>query len=308
MHSKKYLVVLSGPTAIGKTDVAIKIARHFKTEIISADSRQFYREMNIGTAKPDQASLAGIPHHFIDSLSIHDRYTAGDFEKEVQNLLSQLFKKHNVVVMAGGSGLFIKAACEGLDHFPKIPANVREEINDLFEKEGIEVLQNELRATDPEYFEVVDQNNPRRLIRAIEVCRVSGKPFSIFLKGKKNKRTYGIIYLSLDMDRDQLYDRINRRVDQMIEGGLEVEARVLFPLKHLTPLQTVGYQEFFDYFENKISREEAIELIKRNSRRYAKRQMTWLRKDDHWMTFHPAKVPEIIRFIEDSTSQSERSK
>jgi len=300
MHSKKYLVVLSGPTAIGKTDVAIKIAQHFQTEIISADSRQFYRELNIGTAKPDKAALAGIPHHFIDSLNIHDHYTAGDFEKEVQKLLSQLFKKYDVVLMAGGSGLFIKAACEGLDQFPQIPVSVRDEINALLEKEGIEALQNEFHASDPEYFDLDDQNNPRRLIRAIEVCRTSGKPFSGFLKGKKSQRPYEIIYLSLEMDRDQLYDRINHRVDQMIEDGLEAEARALFPLKHLTPLQTVGYQEFFDYFENKISREEAIELIKRNSRRYAKRQMTWLRKGNYWKTFHPAQVVEIIRFIEDS--------
>ncbi len=300
MSANKYLIVLSGPTASGKTEVAIKIAQHFKTEIISADSRQFYREMSIGTAKPGKEELAQVPHHFIDSLGIHDRFTVGDFEKQAQELLTQLFKKHNTVVMTGGSGLFIKAVCEGLDHFPEVPAEIRKEVNALFRKEGIEALQKELKIADPEYFEKVDQNNPRRLIRAIEVCRTSGLPFSNFLQGEKIERFYKIIYISLEIDRKMLYDRINRRVDQMIETGLEQEAKTLFPFRYLAPLQTVGYQEFFDYFENKITHEEAIELIKRNSRRYAKRQMTWLRKDEHWKAFSPSKIQEMIEFLEET--------
>lgn len=299
MSENKYLIVLSGPTGIGKTEVAIKIAQHFKTEIISADSRQFYREMSIGTAKPGKEELAQVPHHFIDSLSIHDRFTVGDFEKQTQKLLEQLFEKHQVAVMAGGSGLFIRAVCEGLDNFPEVPAETRSAINALFKKEGIKALQKELKTADPEYFEKVDQNNPMRLIRAIEVCRASGLPFSSFLKKQITKRPYKIIYISLEMNRKMLYDRINRRVDQMIDSGLEAEAKSLFPLRYLAPLQTVGYQEFFDYFENKTTREEAIELIKRNSRRYAKRQMTWLRKDEHWKAFPPSPIQEIIQYLEE---------
>ncbi len=299
MSVNKYLIVLAGPTAVGKTAVAIKIAQHFETEILSADSRQFYREMSIGTAKPTPGEFATIPHHFISSLSIHDHFTVGDFEKESQLLLKKLFKKHNIVIMAGGSGLFIRAVCEGLDVFPEVPVEIRNQVNELFKKEGIEGLQKELKKADPVYFKKVDQNNPMRLIRAIEVCRVSGQPFSQFLQGKRAERFYKIIYVNLEMDRKILYDRINRRVDQMIDMGLKKEARGLFPFKHLTPLQTVGYQELFDYFENKITLEEAIELIKRNSRRYAKRQMTWLRKDDHWKAFHPSQTQEIIEYLEE---------
>jgi tRNA dimethylallyltransferase len=301
MSANKYLIVLAGPTASGKTEVSIKIVQHFKTEIISADSRQFYSEMSIGTAKPSEEDLTKVPHHFINSLSVHDHFTVGDFEKEAQNLLSQLFKKHSVVVMTGGSGLFIKAVCEGLDIFPEVPDSISKEVNNLFKNEGIEALQKELKTTDPEYFDKVDQNNPMRLIRAIQVCRASGQSFSNFLKGKKADRFYKIIYLNLELDREILYDRINRRADQMIESGLEKEARILFPFKHLIPLQTVGYQEFFDYFDNKITLQKAIELIKRNSRRYAKRQMTWLRKDNHWKSFHPSQVQEIIDFLKEKT-------
>ncbi len=297
MCSNKYLIVLAGPTASGKTEVAIKIAGYFQTEIISADSRQFYREMNIGTAKPSEEELAKAHHHFINSLSIHDNYTVGDFEKETQNLLIQHFKKHKIVVMAGGSGLFIKAVCEGLDKFPVVPQKIRNAINDLFKKEGIEALQKELKKLDPKYFQKVDQHNPMRLIRALEVCWASGKPFSSFMKGKKENRFYKILYINLELDREVLYDRINQRVDRMIETGLENEARELFPFKDLTPLQTVGYQELFDYFDQKITLEQAIELIKRNSRRYAKRQMTWLRRDAHWKAFSPSQIQEILKYI-----------
>ena len=305
MATNKYLIALAGPTAIGKTEVAIKIAQHFKTEILSADSRQFYREMSIGTAKPTPEELAKVPHHFINSLSIHDHFTVGDFEREAQNLLLRLFKEHDIVVMAGGSGLFIKAVCEGLDEFPEVPTTIRNEINALFKKEGIEVLQRELKNADPEYFEKVDQNNPMRLIRAIEVCRTSSLPYSSFLEGKKADRFYKIIYVNLEMDREILYDRINRRVDQMIKMGLEKEAKDFFKFKHLNPLQTVGYQEFFDYFDNKTTLEKAIDLIKRNSRRYAKRQMTWLRKDDHWKAFHPFQTPELIQYLEECTASDQ---
>ena len=302
MSSNKYLIVLAGPTAIGKTAVAIKIAQHFKTEIISADSRQFYREMLIGTAKPSQKELAEVPHHFVDSLSIHDHFTVGDFEKEAQKLLSRLFEKNDNVVMAGGSGLFIKAVCEGLDSFPEVPAKIRQEVNELYKREGIEALQKELRSLDPEYFDKVDQDNPMRLIRAIEVCRTSGQAYSNFLKGKKADRPYKIIYLRLEMDREELYGRINRRIDQMIELGLENEVKNHIPFKHLIPLQTVGYQELFDYLNKETSLEEAIALIKRNTRRYAKRQMTWLRRDAHWIAFSPSEIQKIIDYLKERLS------
>ena len=303
MTSKKYLIVLAGPTAVGKTKVAIKIAQHYQTEIISADSRQFYKEMSIGTAKPTKVELTHAPHHFINSLSINDPYSVGDFEKNAQEKLSQLFGNHDVVVMAGGSGLFIKAVCEGLDIFPDVPDEIRKEINDLFKNEGIDALKEELKNSDPQYLKKVDQNNPMRLIRAIEVCRASGKPFSSFQNGKKAARFYQPIYINLLMEREILYDRINRRVDQMIALGLENEAKELFPLRHLASLQTVGYQELFDYFDNKITKQKAIDLIKRNSRRYAKRQMTWLRKDEHWKTFHPHQIQEIIEYLDGKTKQ-----
>ena len=303
MTSNKYLIVLAGPTAVGKTKVAIKVAQHYQTEIISADSRQFYKEMAIGTAKPTKVEITQAPHHFINSLSINDPYSVGDFEKDAQEKLSQLFENHDVVVMTGGSGLFIKAVCEGLDVFPDVPVEIRKEVNDLFKNEGIDALKEELKNSDPEYFEKVDQNNPMRLIRAIEVCRASGKPFSSFQNEKKAVRFYQPIYINLLMEREILYDRINRRVDQMIAFGLENEAKELFPLRHLASLQTVGYKEFFDYFDNKITKQKAIDLIKRNSRRYAKRQMTWLRKDEHWKTFHPHQIQEIIKYLEDNTKQ-----
>ncbi len=302
MSTNKYLIVLAGPTAIGKTAIAIKIAQHFKAEIISADSRQFYREMSIGTAKPNQKEFGKVPHHFVDSLSIHDHFTVGDFEKEVQKLLGRLFKEHNIVVMAGGSGLFIKAVCEGLDTFPEVPAKIRNEVSEIYERDGIEALQKELKNLDPDYFNKVDQNNPMRLIRAIEVCRASGQTFSSFLKGNKADRVYNIIYLKLEMDRERLYDQINKRVDQMIELGLENEAKNLFSFRHLIPLQTVGYQEIFDYLNNKTSLEEAISLIKRNTRRYAKRQMTWLRRDEHWKAFYPSNIQKIIDYLEGKMS------
>lgn len=298
MHQKKHLIVIGGATATGKTTAAIRSARHFDTEIISADSRQFYREMSIGTAKQTEEELATVPHHLVNSLSIEQPYSVGDFERDVLKVLDKIFASKNVAVMAGGSGLFIRAVCEGLDSFPDVPEAIQQEVQLLWETNGIEALQTELARLDPEYFEQVDRKNPVRLIRAIAVCRASGQPFSSFRKGKKNKRNFTPIYLLLEMERERLYERINLRVDKMMEAGLLEEARKLFPQRHFNSLQTVGYQELFDFFESKTSLEEAVELIKRNSRRYAKRQMTWFRKRPHWTVFEPNDYPAMVEYVE----------
>jgi len=301
-NNKKYLIVVGGPTASGKTGLGIRLAKHFDTEILSADSRQFYREMSIGTAKPTPEELAQAKHHFIDNLSIHDTYSVGDYEREAMVLLEKLFEKNDVVVMVGGSGFFIRAVCEGLDKFPKIPADIRGELNQLFENEGIASLQTELQQLDPEYYAQVDTQNPKRLLRALEVCRATGQPFSHFHNKEKPPRLFVPIYIGLDWDREILYERINKRVDAMIDKGLEEEARDLHELQHLTALQTVGYQEWFDFFDGKIDREEAIRLVKRNSRRYAKRQLTWFRKVEEMKWFDTGDFKGIIRFLMQSES------
>lgn len=295
----KYLIIISGATASGKTSLGIRLAQHFKTVILSADSRQFFREMNIGTAKPDADELAAAPHYFINTLSIYDNYSVGDYERDAIELLNQLFQDHDIVVMVGGSGFYIKAVCEGLDRFPEVPKAIREELITLHETKGIEFLQQELKAKDPEYYEEVDINNPHRVIRALEICRASGKPFSSFRTSKTTKRAFTPIKIAIDWDREKLYERINYRVDLMLEAGLEAEAKKLYPLKHLNALQTVGYQEWFDYFDDTIDREEAIRLIKRNTRRYAKRQMTWLRREGDFHYFKPNELDNVIPFVQE---------
>lgn len=294
---KKYLLVVGGPTASGKTALSIRLAQHFQTEILSADSRQFYRELSIGTAKASPEELAQVPHHFINSLSIADEYSVGDFERDALNCLERLFQQHSVVILAGGSSLYIKALCEGLDVFPEVPNEVRQAVEDLYQSAGIEALQAELAASDPVYFQQVDRANPHRLIRAIAVCRVGGT-FSSFRTQEAASRFFTPIYLWMDVPRQELYPRINQRVDQMLTNGLEAEARALFDQRHLNALQTVGYQELFDYFAGNISRDEAIELIKRNSRRYAKRQLTWMRRDGFWHLFAPSDWDAILDFVQ----------
>lgn len=300
---QKYLIVIGGATASGKTNLSIQLAQYFQAEIFSCDSRQFYREMNIGTAKPTKEELAAAPHHFINSLGIHENYSVGDYEKDVIQALAHYFEEKNIAILVGGSGLYIQAVCEGLDEYPDVPIQIREELETLFQQKGIIALQKELEQIDPIYYAKVDRQNPHRLMRAIAVYRASGQAFSSFQNQKKGNRDFQVIRILLDWEREELYDRINRRVDIMLEEGLEKEAIYLYKHKHLTALQTVGYQEFFDFFDEKIDREEAIRLIKRNSRRYAKRQMTWFRRKETWKAFHPNQVKAIIEFIEQSIEE-----
>ena len=273
------LLVITGPTASGKTATAIELAKHYKTVIVSADSRQFYREMSIGTAKPTDEELAAVKHYFINSHSITESFTAGDYEKECLGLLNDLFKIHDVIVLVGGSGLFIKAVCEGFDNFPDAKPGAREKLNQEFNEKGIGHFQEKLKIADPEYYEQVDLNNPQRVIRALEVFETSGKPFSSYRKSNLNKRPFRIIKLGLNLPRAALYQRINRRVDDMVKQGLVEEARSLLPYRHLNALNTVGFSELFDYFDGKTDLPTAIGLIKQNTRRFAKRQLTWFGKD-----------------------------
>ena len=298
----KTLIVIAGPTAAGKTALAIQVAKHFKTEIISADSRQFYREMSIGTAKPSKEELAAVRHHLIDSHSIKDFFSVGDFEKEVINLLKELFKSHDQVVLVGGSGLFINAVCNGFDELPVASEETRARLNQLLSEKGIEHLQEKLKKADPEYYEEVDIHNPQRLIRALEVFETSGKPFSSFRTNIPKKRNFNIIKLAISPNRERLYEQINLRVDQMLENGLLKEVEGLKEYRHLNALNTVGYSEIFEYFDGRLSEEESIDKIKQNTRRFAKRQLTWFKKseDIHW--FDPKDSGSILNYLDDAIS------
>lgn len=294
-----FLIVIAGPTAVGKTDLCIKIAKKFKTSIISSDSRQFFVEMDIGTAKPNAQELNTAKHYFVNQLSIHDHYDVRKFENDALSLLDQLFENHNCVVMTGGSGLYIDAVCQGFDDIPEVDTRIREELNEIYQTFGIGRLQELLSQADPIYFETVDKNNPHRLIRALEVYKGTGKPFSSYREKKVVDRPFNIIKIGLQRERDELYSRINERMDLMIKQGLIEEARQLYPYRNLNALQTVGYTEIFGYLEGKYDLDEAIRLLKRNSRRYAKRQMTWFRRDEEYVWFHPSQTDQIMSFITD---------
>lgn len=296
----KYLITIIGPTAIGKTSLSIALAQHFICDIISCDSRQFFKEMQIGTAVPTTKELAAAQHHFIQNKSIFENYTVGDFEKEAIVKLNELFLTNDYVVMVGGSGLYVDAVLKGFDDFPEIEASVREEVTSNYEKLGIEYLQTELEKRDPNYFEVVAKENPQRMMRALEVCIGSGKPYSSFLNQKKNTRNFTPILIGLEAERSVIYDRINQRVDIMIHEGLLAEAKELFPHKNLNALQTVGYRELFSHFEGEISLEFAIEEIKKNTRRFAKRQLTWFKRNEEtkWFDYLTDKQ-KIIEYIKE---------
>lgn len=284
----KTLVCVVGPTAIGKTTVGIQLAQHLQTVILSADSRQFYQEMNIGTAKPTFEELAAIPHHFINSHRLTDVYSAGDFERDALQLLEELFVHRDIVLLVGGSGLFVDAVCQGLDDLPQPSPGVRDQLNHLHEHEGLVHLQQRLEKVDPVYYGEVDIQNPQRVIRALEVYESTGLPFSYFRKQQRKKRPFQVRKLGLNTDRVCLYERINTRVDAMMEAGLLDEVKSLLPYRDLPPLQTVGYAELFDYLDGNYTLSEAVSRIKQNTRRYAKRQLTWFRKDPHTVWFEPS--------------------
>ena len=272
------LLYIAGPTASGKTNLAIALAKHFNTEIISCDSRQFYREMNIGTAVPTAEELKQVPHHFVQQLSIHDPYSVGDYTRDALALLPQLFQKHEVVIMVGGSGMYADAVMYGLDQFPEVDPAIRPQLTAIYQQEGIEVLQDLLREHDLRHYHIVDKQNPHRLIRALEISLSAGKPYSSFLGKKQIPDFFTVKTVVIDWEREQLYERINQRVDLMVEAGLEEEARGLQEHQQLNALQTVGYREWFSHFNGQWDREKAIKEIKKNSRRYAKRQTTWFRR------------------------------
>ncbi|AGC78712.1 tRNA dimethylallyltransferase [Nonlabens dokdonensis] len=296
--TNKTLLCIVGPTAIGKTALSIAFAKAYNTAIISSDSRQFYKEMTIGTAVPEKEELDAATHYFIQDRSIFDDYSVGDFERDVIQLLPKLFTQNDVVVMVGGSALYEKAVTYGLDDLPDVPHEIQQEIKAEFENKGISWLQEEVQKNDAEYFETVDIHNSHRLIRAIGIFRVSGKKMNELRTGKAQKRNFNIVKIGLTAEREELYERINKRVDIMIDRGLEQEARELFPHKNLNALQTVGYKEFFDYFENSYDYDEAVRLIKRNTRRFAKRQLTWYRKDESVKWFHyKTRHTEIVQRV-----------
>lgn len=294
---KKYLIVLTGPTGIGKTRVGIEMAKHFNTEIISADSRQLFKELSIGTAVPSASQQSEIKHHFIQSLSIAENYNASKFESEALEVLGNLFESHKVVLMVGGSMLYVDAVCKGIDLMPDVEPEIRELLKRRLETEGLESLRFQLKRLDPTYYETVDLKNPNRIVHALEICLVTGKPYSSFRSSPNRKRPFEIVKIGLDCERERLHHRINQRVDEMVEAGLEDEARKLYPRKQLNALNTVGYREWFAHFDGEIPREKAIELIKRNSRRYARKQLTWFRNDPEVNWFQPGETRQIIEFI-----------
>ncbi|MEI6456415.1 MAG: tRNA (adenosine(37)-N6)-dimethylallyltransferase MiaA [bacterium] len=291
------LVIVCGPTAVGKTRAAITLAKELNCEIISADARQFYSELKIGTAPPSSSELKQIRHHLIGHLSVKDPYNIGIYEKDALLILDRLFRSSRFAVVVGGSGLYLHALCHGLDLLPEHDQQVREEINRLFQSSGVTALQEKLKVLDHDYYEKVDLSNPARLIRAIEVSLISGKPYSSFRKQAPQTRPFRIIKTGLDLPREELYRRIDRRVDEMIWNGLLEEARSMLPFRSFNALNTVGYKEFFEYFDGKLSLEEAIILIKQHTRNYAKRQLTWFRRDNEITWFHPEDVSGILKLV-----------
>jgi len=287
---KRHLIVLGGATATGKTAAAVRLAQALGTEVLSADSRQFYREMSIGTAKPAPEELGGVPHHFLDFRSVAEPYSVGDFERDALQVLETIFQKKNVAVLVGGSGLFLRAVYAGLDEFPSVSPETKARVQAGEEAGGLVWLQAQVAECDPVYFARVDPQNPARLRRALEVCMESGRPYSDFLAKGKPGRNFETHLILLDLPRQELYARINERVDRMVADGLEIEARALLPYRHLPALRTVGYEEWFEFFDGNCTRAETIEKIKQHSRNYAKRQATWFRKHGDWTVYHPEQV------------------
>jgi len=299
---RKYLVVIAGPTAVGKTALAIDLAKHYKTVIVSADSRQFYRELNIGTAKPDKAQLRAVEHYFIDNKNIGELYGAGHYEKDAIEKIEELFKEHSVIILVGGSGLYIDAVLSGVDDFIDVPLAVRDELNFKYKENGLTWLQNKVQDVDPVFFEKVDTQNPQRLLRALEVFTHSGIPYSNFLKDKTTIRSFKPIKILLSLERVELYKRINARVDNMMHEGLLDEVKSLIKFKGANALRTVGYSELFQYLEGVYTLEEAIDKIKQHTRNYAKRQITWFKNKDVFTEFNPSDTKNIIAHIDSQIS------
>lgn len=295
---KKQLICIVGATAVGKTSLSIQLAHYFNTVIISADSRQFYKELNIGTAKPNALEMDGIIHYFIDNQSIIQNYSVGEYEKDALSLLDNLFQKYDTIVAVGGSGLYVRALCDGLDEFPEIDADIRPQLQKELEEKGLSYLTNLLKELDFDYYQEVDLQNTQRVLRAVEVCIGTKKTYSSFRKGKKKERPFQIIKIGLTLPREILYQKVDARMDLMIEQGLEKEATDLLPFAAHNALKTVGYQEIFDFLENKYDWNECVRLLKRNSRRYAKRQITWFGADNEITWFEPNDLEKIINFIE----------
>lgn len=300
--NSKTLIVVVGPTGVGKTDLSIQLAQFFACPIISADSRQIYKELKIGTAPPDAAQLQKVPHYFIGTKSIVEPYSAGQYELDVIDLLDELFKQHSVVLLVGGSMMYIDAVCNGLDNIPTVSAQVRKEVIDLYEKGGLEAVQQKLKQLDPLHYQKVDLKNKQRVMHAVEVSLMLGSPYSQLLKTATKKRTFYSLKIGVNLPRELLYNRINLRVDAMIENGLIEEAKALHPFKHYNSLNTVGYKELFNYFDEKCSLEFAIQMIKQNSRRYAKRQLTWFNADKEIEWFNPNQFEELIDYIKKEIS------
>ena len=297
MSKNKTLISIVGPTAIGKTAMGVHLAKHFNTEVISADSRQVYKELAIGTAKPTQEEMQGIKHHFIDSHGITNHFSAGDFEKQALTLLDQLFLNHDVVIMVGGSGLFVKALTTGFDEMPEVNDPLRLELNAQFEREGLQPLLIQLEKLDPEYFQFVDKHNAQRVIRALEICISSGRTYTSFRADKVNPRSFQTISIGLNTSRELLYEKINLRMDLMLEAGLVQEATSMMHYRNEYALQTVGYTEVFNFIDGKYDFEEMVNQLKQNSRRYAKRQLTWFTKDKSTSWFQPGDFENIILHI-----------
>lgn len=299
IRKEKTLIVIVGPTASGKTDIAIELAEKLNTEIISADSRQFYKEIPIGTAAPNSEQLEKIHHHFIGHLLITDKYNVSRFEQDVLQLLEEKFKHNQLMILAGGSGLYIDAVCKGIDELPDPDEKLRSDLNRMYENEGIEALRNKLKELDPEYYEIVDLNNHKRLLRAVEVCMQTGSTFTSLRKNKQKPRNFKIVKIGLEIDRGILNERINKRTEIMIDDGWLSEAMSVYPYKHLNALNTVGYKEMFAHFDGKMSIEEAKEKIKTNTRRFAKRQMTWFKKDKEIRWINPEQKEDILIYLSD---------
>ncbi len=303
MSSAKTLIVITGPTAVGKTALCLDIAQHFGIPIINADSRQIYKELKIGTASPTSEQLQLVPHYFVGSLSLTDYYSASLFEQQVLEILSRQFRSHDFALMAGGSMMYIDAVCDGIDDIPTVDDVTRETLKRRLAEEGLEALVEQLKKLDPEYYEIVDRQNPRRVVHGLEICLMTGKTYTSFRKREKKERPFRIVKIGLNRPREELYDRINQRVDQMMQQGLLDEAKALYPMRQMNALNTVGYKELFDYLDGRWPLEEAVERIKGNTRRYARKQLTWYKKDPQIRWFHPDEKEQIISYISQDYEQ-----